>query len=115
MLQDEIKSLSLAFGHRYFLEAAMADMDKCVHPGALRIMGYVVYLYMIDLVRENLSWYLENDIISREAAKNLQTSYLKAVKDLLPHINDCVEAFGIPNIPHIHGPIARDFVKFNSQ
>ena len=54
MLQDEIKSLSLAFGHRYFLEAAIADMAECIHPGALRIMGYVVYLYMIDLVKENL-------------------------------------------------------------
>lgn len=30
-------------------------------------------------------------------------------------MNDVLEAFGLINIPQIHAPIARDYVKFNSQ
>jgi len=69
---------------------------ECVHPGALRIMGYTVYLFMITLVKDSAGWYMERDLISREAAKHLNASYQKAVRDLLPHLNDCIEAFGVP-------------------
>lgn len=89
--------------------------QECVHPGALRIMGHVIYLHMITLVKDNLAWYLENDLISKEAAKNLPNSWQKAVKDLMPHLNDCIEAFGVPDIPELNAPIARDYIKFNSQ
>lgn len=87
---------------------------ECVHPGALKIMGHVVYLFMIHLVHNSTGWYLSRGLISREAAKNLEGSYQKAVKDLLPHLNDCIEAFGIPDHQELHVPIARDYIKFNS-
>lgn len=96
-MSDEIMSTATAFGNRFYLQSAIEFMDvECVHPGALRIMGYVIYLFMIKLVKYNAAWYLERGLISREAAKNLDGSYQKAVKDLVPHLNDCVEAFGIP-------------------
>ena len=96
-LSDEILSTALSFGNRYFLQSAIEFMEtECVHPGALRIMGYVIYLFMINLVKNSAGWYLSRGLISREAAKNLDGSYQKAVKDLVPHLNDCIEAFGIP-------------------
>ena len=30
-------------------------------------------------------------------------------------MNDCIEAFGLIQIPEITAPLARDYIKFNSQ
>ena len=38
-----------------------------------------------------------------------------AVKDLVPHMNTCVEALGVVPHKHLKAPIARDYVKFNAQ
>ena len=70
---------------------------------------------MITLVNENLSWYLTNGIITREAANDLSQRFDLVVKDLVPHINDCVEALGVNRNEKLHGPISRDYVQFNSQ
>jgi len=37
------------------------------------------------------------------------------VKDLVPHVNDIVEAYDYPRIAAMNAPIARDYVKFNEQ
>ena len=37
------------------------------------------------------------------------------VKALAPHINDCVEAMGVPTAQHVSAPIARDYIAFNGQ
>jgi hypothetical protein len=36
-----------------------------------------------------------------------------AVKSLVPHINTCLEGLGLIATPEIHGPMARDYVKYN--
>lgn len=115
-MSDEILSTANAFGNRFFLQNAMEFMEvECVHPGALRIMGYVIYLYMITQVRKDAGWYLERGLITREAAKHLDSSFNKAVKDLVPHLNDCVEAFGIPKNQELYAPVERDYIAFNAQ
>ena len=53
-------------------------------------------------------------MITKEAAKDLSERKDHAVKELVPHINDCVEALGVNKIAELHGPISRDFVNFNS-
>jgi hypothetical protein len=58
---------------------------------------------------------LSRGLISREAARNLEDSYQRAIKDLVPHTNDCIEAFGIPDIKNLHCPISRNYIQFNSQ
>jgi hypothetical protein len=115
MVSDEIVSLSMSFSERFVLEEAMKVIEiECVHPGALRIMGHVIYLHMITLVKSNMAFYLERELITREAAKNLDASFQQAVKSLVPHINDCVEALGCVKINNMHAPITRDYVKFYS-
>lgn len=106
----------MAFGERYILYNAISAMeDDCVHQGAKSILEKVIYLHMITLVNENLGWYLQNGVISTKAARDLAERQDQAVKDLMPHINDCVEALGVNKNANLHGPIARDYVKFNGQ
>jgi len=37
------------------------------------------------------------------------------VQDVLPHVNEVVEAFNLPKIPQLFPPIVRDYQKFNEQ
>ena len=66
-------------------------------------------------VVENLSFYLLNGIISSEAAKTLLDGKDAAIKRFLPYMNAAVAGLGNLPIPHIYGPIARDYVAFNAQ
>ena len=34
---------------------------------------------------------------------------------MVPHINTVLDGFGLPKIPSLYGPIARDYVAFNAQ
>lgn len=50
---------------------------------------------MVTYVKENLSWYMANGIVNREAASKIQDKWAQAVKDMVPHINDAVGALGV--------------------
>ena len=115
MVNDDIQDLAMSFGERYVLfNAIIAMEDDCVHQGAKSILEKVIYLHMITYINENLGWYLKNGVISAVAAKDLSDRQDSAVKELVPHINDCVEALGVNRNANLHGPISRDYVKFNS-
>lgn len=95
-LNDDIQSLAHAFGERFFLQNAyMALEEECVHQGARSILEKTIYLHMISYLNENMSWYLEHGLISREAAKDLASKQNEAVKRFAPHMNDVLEAFGL--------------------
>jgi len=115
MVSDEIQDLAQAFGERYMLQGAIKNWEACKHAGTKQLLEKAIYLHMLALVRENSGWYLMNDIISAKAAQNLDLEHDKAVKDFVPHMNTAVEGLGLFNIPRITGPIARDYVAFNSQ
>jgi len=44
----------------------------------------------------------------------VQNMFDQAVKDLIPHMNTCVEALGLIAHKHIIAPIARDYQAFNA-
>lgn len=69
---------------------------------------------MFMLVHENLSFYLQNGFISKEAAQVMLDKKDAAVKAYSPYTNDAVEALGNAKIPQIFAPIARDYVRFNA-
>ena len=37
------------------------------------------------------------------------------MKDLVPHVNDIIEAYDYPRVSAMNAPIARDYVQFNAQ
>ena len=62
-------------------------------------MTKVIRLYAMTYVKDNLGWYLMNGNIKASAAKSLDNDYQVAVKELLPHVNDIIEAYNLPKIP----------------
>ena len=114
-VSDEIQSVALAFGERFCLENAMSDLNKTTHVGAKEALRKAIFLHCVTLVRNNVSWYLINEVISTEAAAGLDDLFNAAVKDVVPHLNVLVEGLGLPRIAHLHSPIVRDHVAFNAQ
>ena len=85
------------------------------HTGAHATLTAVIHLHCVNLVRKNVAWYLINEIISAEAAAELDALHDAAVKALVPHMNTAVEALGLYDIENLHTPITRDFQAFNAQ
>lgn len=114
-VSDEIQTLALAFGERFCLENAMKDLNKMTHTAAKDALRKAIFLHCVTLVRNNQAWYLINEVISTEAAAELDDLFNAAVKDVVPHLNVLVEALGLPDIPALHAPIVRDHLAFNAQ
>lgn len=116
MLQvsDEIQSLAQSFGERIALQAALKVLTSHTHAPTKEVLHKIIRLHCISLIKKDISFYLVNNLISSAAALDLESSYQSAVKGLVPHINDILEGFNLPQIPQLWGPIARDYQKFNS-
>ena len=118
-VSDQIQAMALAYSERFVLEAAMSKFHDLTvglsDVGARTILTKVVRLHCLTYVKENLGWYLMNSVINAKAAQGVDADYQQAVRDLLPHINEILEAFNFPNIPQLAPPIVRDYVKFNEQ
>ena len=66
-------------------------------------------------MKENIGWYLMNGIVSAKAAANLDLEHDQYVKDFVPHMNTAVEGLGVFDHLNLIGPIARDYVAYNTQ
>lgn len=115
MVSDEIQSLATAFSERYMLQGALKNWEECQHAGTKTLLEKAIRLHMLNQVRENSGWYLIHGIISAKAAKNLDAEHDAAVTEFVPHMNTAVEGLGLFNIDRLTGPIARDYVAYNSQ
>lgn len=65
------------------------------------------------IVKKHLSWYLINNYISLEAAKNLSKQINDLIKTLGEHSLEICEAFGLPKHT-IHAPIYTGYEKYYS-
>ena len=70
---------------------------------------------MLLLVKQNLSWYQLEGSIGEQAAASLEDEFDQAVKDYVPYMNTALGSLGVPQVDARIGPIARDYVAFNSQ
>ena len=97
------------------LEGALKNLDECKHEGTKKLLNQTVLLHMMNLVKENIGWYLMNGVVSAKAATNLDLEHDQCVKDYVPFMNTAIEGLGIFNHTNLIGPIARDYVAYNSQ
>jgi hypothetical protein len=74
-VSDEIQSLAQAFAERYMLQGAIKNMEECTHAPTKKLLEKTIMLHMISLVRENIGWYLMNDVVSAKAAQNLDSEH----------------------------------------
>lgn len=114
-VSDEIQSLATAFGQRYMLEGALQYLADCTDASLKELLTASIRLHMLLLVKENMSWYLINGTIGEQASQNFADEYDQAVKDYVRFMNTALEGLALSTNKDRYGPIARDYVAFNSQ
>lgn len=114
-VSDQIQALALAYAERFCLEASMDKLSKLSNPKAKVVLALAIRLHCLSFVKDNLGWYLIQGVISQKAASSVESDFQQAVQDVLPHMNEFIEAFNLPKIPQLAPPIVRDYVKFNEQ
>lgn len=66
---DDIQALASAFGERFFLQSAWKAYESCQHQGAKDLLGKILRLHMVDLLKEDMGFYLVHDLMSQQLAK----------------------------------------------
>ena len=112
-VNDDIQDLATSFGERFFLQNAFVAYDNCKDAGVKELLHQILNLHMISLIKNDIGWYLSNEIISKESAMSIVNSFDKAVKDFVPHMNDAMEAFNLNVLPNMHAQISQqDYWRF---
>jgi len=67
-LSDEIQNTAKAYAERMMLEVSLGQLEKCEHSGAKEALRTVIRLNAVNVIKQNLGWYLSKGVISAEAA-----------------------------------------------
>ena len=73
--------------------------------GLKELLHQIINLHMTSHVKNDIGWYLTNEIISKESAQSIVNSFDKVVKDFVPFMNDALEAMNLNILPKMHAQI----------
>jgi len=94
--QDHVMHTARAHVDRTVLEAFIAGIDRCEDPGAGRILEMVCDLYALSVIEADKAWFMEHRLLSTERAKAVTRGLNERCRNLRPHAETLVDAFGIP-------------------
>jgi len=97
------------------LESALNLHAATEHKGAKAVLEQCIFLHAVAHIKQTIDWFIVNGVVSLEAAHELDAVFQRAVKQILPLMNTIVESLGLPRVPQLFAPIARDYVAFNAQ
>lgn len=110
---DNMQNLANIYGERHCLEYCIAQLDKLESAENKRLLTLVFRLYASDVVYRDMSFYMIEGVLSKEAAKNLTETRLKLIKEVAAHCNDLLDCMSIPKHA-LYAPISNDYVKYNA-
>ncbi|GAA1348592.1 acyl-CoA dehydrogenase [Falsarthrobacter nasiphocae] len=103
--QDALIKAAKAHAELLQWEAFTRALPTIGDEGTRRVLTVVRDLFGLDLIQENLGWYLMNGRLSSQRARTLDEYINRLVKKLRPHVKDLVDAFGYTQ-EHMRAPIA---------
>ena len=107
---DLVQNVALSYGERFVLE----NFDHICKEQNNPLLTKVYELYGALLIKKNLSWYLQEGILTSSTVKKLEGKISKACKELGERLEELLDGFGIPN--HlVYAPIAKDWQTYNDK
>ncbi len=94
--QDHVMHTARAHVDRTVLEAFIAGIDRCEDPAARRILEMLCDLYALTVIEADKAWFMEHRLLSTERAKAVTRGINERCRNLRPHAQTLVDAFGIP-------------------
>jgi len=95
-VQDHVMHLARAHIDRTVLESFIAGIDGCEDPEARKILEMVCDLYALGVIEADKAFFLEHRLLSTERARAVNAGINERCRNLRPHAETLVDAFGIP-------------------
>ncbi|CAG8643735.1 8837_t:CDS:2, partial [Paraglomus occultum] len=101
---DIIQALAKAHGGRIVLEQTLIAINK-LQGRSRELLHQLACLYALTQIEANLSWYMVNDLITKDSARDVPPLIRTVVATLAPHSIALVDALGVdPRV--LYAPIA---------
>ena len=95
-VQDHVMHLARAHVDRTVLEAFISGIEGCEDPQAREILDMVCDLYALTVIEADKAFFLEHRLLSTERARAVNNGINERCRNLRPHAQTLVDAFGIP-------------------
>ncbi|KAJ3273979.1 hypothetical protein HDV01_003649 [Terramyces sp. JEL0728] len=109
---DLIQAASKAYGERVCVEQMLVSMNSEADAPTKQIIHRICHLFMLDSIRQDLSFFLIRKILSADEGKVLNDQYLENIKGFMPYVPNTLKALDVKE--HLmFAPIAHDWAEFN--
>lgn len=95
-VQDHVMHTARAHIDRTVLEAFIAGIDSCEDADARHILELLCDLYALNVIEGDKAFFLEHRLLSTERARAVTNGINERCRNLRPHAETLVDAFGIP-------------------
>ena len=95
-VQDHVMHTARAHIERTVLEAFIAGIDRCEDAHARGILEMLCDLYALSVIEADKAFFLEHRLLSTERARAVNNGINERCRNLRPHAQTLVDAFGIP-------------------
>ena len=110
---DNIQALAMAYGERNTLEQSILMIENLQNEANVKVMNIVVRVFAIDTVKRDLGFYLRHKAINAGAARNLNETQNKLIKEVAANIEPLLASLYVPE-DVLYVPIAKDYEKYYS-
>lgn len=95
-VQPHIISAARAHGERLVFEAFLTKVQNAPDGSNKRALGALCDLYALSLIEADRAWFMEHGRLSGDRSKAVQAAVSELCRQLRPHAEDLVDAFGVP-------------------
>ena len=111
---DEMQDLATSYGERIALRQSLEALEKLKEAKNKDVLSKHFKIFAIEIILENLSFFLFEEAIAVETAKQLREAYNELIRQAATEINNIVENLNVP-VHALYTPIAGDYVKYNEK
>jgi len=108
---DLVQLAAHSFGERLVNDRVLASIGEA-DSSLKQVLGELHSLYVINVLKRNMTWFLTNGLLTIEQAKEIELISDELCKQIAPQSLDLCEAFGLTD-NMISAPIALDWIKYN--
>ena len=97
-VQDHLLLAARAHVERVVLEHFTAAIDRCEEGEVKSLLNRVCDLHVMASLERDRGWFMEHGQLSAARAKAVITNVNRLCRELRPHAQQLVDAFGIPEV-----------------
>jgi acyl-CoA oxidase len=96
-VQDHVLLAARAHIDRVILETFVAAIDRCPDDAVAALLSRVCDLHVLSMLERDRAWFLEHGRLTPARSKAVITAVNELCRELRPHAELLVDAFGIPD------------------